>query len=55
MTHPYKRYEGTALWSAIEDALNALVASGDVEVTAHAPYVVGYLCDQVAKMRRPED
>jgi hypothetical protein len=43
VTHPYGEYEGTVLWRALSEALDALEANQDVRVTTARPYIVGTL------------
>jgi hypothetical protein len=53
MTHPYKEHEGTALWNLIDQELAALEKNGDLELRTAREYVVGSLCDRVAKAKLP--
>jgi hypothetical protein len=52
-SHPYVEFEGTALWVMIDEAVSALVENGDVEeITLHS-YIVGYLCQALARALAP--
>ncbi len=45
MTQPYKAYEGTPLWRAVDAALADLEENDDVELRAERRLVIGYLCE----------
>lgn len=47
-SHPYKQYENTALWRAIDEALADLVDNGDLSEKTSRNHIVGYLTQQVA-------
>jgi hypothetical protein len=51
MTHPYIEFEDTALWKAIDAALAELEQNGDFQLTTARRYVVGYLCQQLARQK----
>lgn len=42
--HPYVKYEGTSIWTSVENALMALVANGDLVEQTNRKYIVGYFC-----------
>jgi hypothetical protein len=42
--HPYIEYEGTLLWSLIDEAVDDLVINKDIELTTRKEYVIGYFC-----------
>lgn len=44
----YEQYEGTPLWRALEGALADLEASRELTVGTGRPYVLGYLCQELA-------
>lgn len=44
MNHPYKKYEGTHLWTIIKDCLNDLKENQDIIVNTREEYIIGYLC-----------
>jgi hypothetical protein len=50
MDHPYKAYEGTPLWLAIDEAVAELVRNKDLVETTRREYVVGYLCQQLRSL-----
>lgn len=45
--HPYKKYEGSALWIALDEAIARLESNSDVTLTTARQYVIGHLCDAV--------
>ncbi|MGC2656764.1 MAG: RHS repeat-associated core domain-containing protein [Bryobacteraceae bacterium] len=47
-THPYVKYEGTAIWTSLETAISDLVANGDLVEQTNRKYIVGYLCKVLA-------
>ena len=49
MTHPYKQFENTALWEAINKGIADLVENHDLEETTQREYIVGYLCKVIAE------
>lgn len=49
--HPYKRYEKTAVWRAIEQGVADLIENGDISESTPRDYVVGYLTKQVLDAR----
>lgn len=55
MSHPYDQYEQTRLWHVIEAAFTELEHNQDVRLTTARPYVVGYLCQQLAGQRLVTD
>ena len=48
MNHPYKEFEGTPLWEAIDDAISKLEQNSDVVLTTAREYVVGYIAKTVS-------
>lgn len=42
---PYKKFESTELWNAINHAIGDLVENTDIEETTAREYIVGYLCN----------
>jgi hypothetical protein len=49
MDHPYKEFEGTKVWRAIDSEIKALEKNGDLELTTARQYVIGSLCKCLAK------
>jgi hypothetical protein len=49
--HPYKRFEGTGLWRAVEKGVRDLVENQDLKELARREYIVGYLCEVLTKRR----
>ncbi|WP_169744136.1 hypothetical protein [Paenibacillus wynnii] len=49
MNHPYKSFESTVLWSSIEKGIRDLIDNNDLELNTPIEYVVGYLCEALAK------
>jgi hypothetical protein len=43
MNHPYKEYQGTALWEKLDQLLKHLEANGDIEICASRELLIGYL------------
>ena len=42
-THPYVKYEGTAIWTSLETAISDLVANGDLVEQTNRKYIVGVI------------
>ena len=55
MSHPYTEFEGTALWKAVDAALTELEQNRDVKLSTAREYVVGYLCQQIARQKLVTD
>jgi hypothetical protein len=49
--HPYREFEGTREWAAIDRAITNLVSNKDIEETTARKYIVGYLCKALASIR----
>jgi hypothetical protein len=49
MNHPYAKFENTALWKAVEIAVGELEHNQDVHLKTARNYVVGLLCEQLAR------
>jgi hypothetical protein len=47
MPHPYKEFEGSDLWRAIDSELRALEKNRDIELTTAGEYVIGSLCKRL--------
>ena len=47
MSHPYKEFEGSDLWRAIDSELKALEKNRHIELTTAREYVVGSLCKRL--------
>lgn len=43
MTHPYRDFEGTELWKAINRGIDDLVENQHIEETTPREYIVGHL------------
>lgn len=43
MTHPYKQFENTHLWKAMNIALEDLVENKHLEETTPREYIIGHL------------
>jgi len=48
MNHPYKKYEHTALWRAIDVALADLERNHDVKISTSRSHVIGLLCKRIS-------
>jgi polyhydroxyalkanoate synthesis regulator phasin len=49
--HPYKAYERTGVWKAIDKAITELVKNGDLTEQTARPYIVGFLTKAVVDRR----
>lgn len=49
MSHPYKQFENTHLWEAINKGIAELVENQDIEETTQREYIVGYLCKVISE------
>jgi hypothetical protein len=48
MSHPYREFEQTPLWRAIDIAVAELEQNNDVELRTTREHVIGYLCRLLA-------
>jgi hypothetical protein len=48
--HPYAEFEGSPTWEIVEAALAHLEANGDLARSTSPTHVVGYLCEQLARL-----
>ena len=55
MKFPYRKFEDTELWKTIDTALAELEKNGDFHLTTARRYVVGYLCQQLARKKLVTD
>ena len=51
MSHHYTELEEAVLWKAVDAALAELELNRDVQLSTAREYVVGYLCEQLARQR----
>lgn len=51
LDHPYKNYEGTELWRALNKGIGDLVQNQDLVEQANREYIVGYLCKVLTKRK----
>jgi hypothetical protein len=49
--HPYTKFENTLLWKVVDTAISDLLENRDVKLSTSREYVVGYLCQQLARQR----
>ncbi len=49
MSHPYLRFSGSPEWAAIDRAVRELAENRDLVETTEHEYVVGYLCQALAR------
>ena len=49
MDHPYRKFEHTRTWVAVEAALNQLAQNQDVTLHTTREHVVGFLCEQLER------
>lgn len=52
MAHPYSRYESSTEWRVLDQALDTLVANGDLEEKTARSHIVGYLCQALESSER---
>ena len=45
--HPYRKFEGTPIWSVVERAIKDLEENQDLKLLTPPSYVVGYICEQL--------
>jgi hypothetical protein len=50
VSHPYEEYEGTRLWAAIADEIEALEKNHDLTLSTAPEYVVGSLCRRLIQV-----
>jgi hypothetical protein len=55
MKFPYRKFEDTDLWKTIDIALAELEENRDFHLTTARRYVVGYLCQQLARKKHVTD
>jgi hypothetical protein len=51
-SHPYREYEGTPLWRALNKGIADLVENQDLEERTRREYIVGYLCKLLARRKK---
>lgn len=49
--HPYKEFEKTELWKAVNKGIRDLVENQDLKEITQREYVVGYLCKVLTRRR----
>jgi hypothetical protein len=49
--HPYKEFEKTGLWKALNNGIRDLVENQDLKETERREYIVGYLCKVLTRRR----
>lgn len=49
MDHPYRKFEHTRLWAAVETALNQLAQNQDITLHTTREHAVGFLCQQLVQ------
>ena len=47
-SHPYKAFEGSALWRSVEKQIGALVKNRDIQELTARNYIVGSICNAIA-------
>ena len=48
VTRPFDEYRASALWTAVEETLQALIATREIAINTAPEYVVGYVCQQLS-------
>jgi hypothetical protein len=51
LPHPYKGFEGTRLWKAVNKGIGDLVENQDLNEKTQREYIVGYLCKILVRRR----
>jgi|GraSoi2013_100cm_1033763.scaffolds.fasta_scaffold160115_2 hypothetical protein len=49
--HPYKEFEKTGLWKALNKGISDLVENQDLKEIERREYIVGYLCKVLTQRR----
>ncbi|MBW8771344.1 MAG: hypothetical protein JF589_16445 [Gemmatimonadetes bacterium] len=44
---PFKQYENSRLWAAVQEMITELAVSREITVNTAPEYVVGYLCREL--------
>ena len=44
---PFDEYRDSALWTAVEEAVRELSATGEIAINTAPQYVIGYLCREL--------
>lgn len=44
---PYEKYRGTALWEAVNNAVEKLVENNDIMEETRRDYIVGFICKEL--------
>jgi hypothetical protein len=52
MGHPYLMYAHDPNWRILNQALDALVANGDLQESTNRVYIVGYLCQALSSSKQ---
>jgi hypothetical protein len=47
MKHPYTKFEKTALWDTVQEALVELETNKDLKITTKPEYVISFICQQL--------
>jgi hypothetical protein len=50
-SHNEKKWKATRLWSAIEESISELGATGEISINTDSDYVVGYLCRELVAQK----
>jgi hypothetical protein len=50
--HPYKGFEGTRLWKAVNKGISDLVENQDLNEKTQREYIVGYLCKVLIRRKK---
>ena len=49
--HPYRDFEGTPLWKAIDKGIGDLIKNHDLKEMTPRAHVVGYLCKVLTRRK----
>lgn len=47
VTRPFDEYSESALWTAVQETLQELIATREIAINTAPAYVVGYVCRQL--------
>jgi len=49
--HPYKQFEGTRLWKALDKGIDELIENQDLKEITKRKYILGYLCKALTQRK----
>ena len=51
-SHPYREFEKTGLWNALNEGIGRMVENQDLKETAPREYILGYVCEVLIRRRK---